>query len=89
MKYAKEKLAGVLLIAAVITNPLVNVYVESGLEWGFNQMRENSGFVALLFNVYIAGLMVFYYQKAYRTKIPKKTAQKAPKKARWQKYIEV
>lgn len=85
MKYInKERVGLVLILAALLLNPLTNQYVQQGFDWGMTEASKFAGIYATIAaSVYVVGLMVWYNYKAGKLNIPPKTSKK-----RTEKYLE-
>lgn len=71
----KERVALIMVVAMLITNPLTGQYVDQAIEAGFTFLFRNSSYVAIVGTVYLLGLGVYYYIKINKLNIPAKTAK--------------
>lgn len=86
MKLNKERVGLVLILIALLLNPLSNQFVQQGLDWALTEASKYAGvWATIVAGVYTVGLMVWYNFQASRIKIPHKG--KATKKLP-SKYIE-
>lgn len=76
-KITKERLALVLLVAMLLTNPLTGQYVLQGLDWAFQQMFLYGAWVTLVATIYLIGLMAYYYRRSQKINIPAKGKKKS------------
>lgn len=60
----------------IVTNPLVAVHIETGIQWVFLQIIDNSGYVGFACLGYLVGLHAYREYIKGRVKIPK-TAKKS------------
>lgn len=67
----KDKVAIVLILAMVVTNPFLGQYVLDGLDWAFQQMFLRSAWVSLVGASYLLGLTGYNSVKSTKTHIPK------------------
>lgn len=68
----KEKLGLLLVVAAIVTNPLTGQYVLEALEMLFTQFFRAGAYVSLASGIYVCGLLAWHmYQSRERVNIPK------------------
>lgn len=84
MRSLKNKLVVLAVFLLVVTNPLVAVHVEDGVNWVFYQIILYSGLVELLSLAFLVTLYVISYRRTNKVNVPKKTA-----KTKAQKYLAV
>jgi hypothetical protein len=69
-----ERIALVVILAMIATNPLTGQYVMVGIELAFQQMFIYGAYVSLAGLAYLMGLMAYHYVKSTKVNIPAKTA---------------
>lgn len=59
MKITKEKIGLLLMVAAIVTNPITGQYVQLAIEILFSQLFLFGAYVSLVAGVYISGLLLW------------------------------
>lgn len=76
-----DRLAVVMLLAMLVTNPLTGQYILQGLEWLFQQLFSLGAYVNLWGSFLVLVVAVLHYFKSERVTLPKGNTVT-------QKYIE-
>lgn len=80
MTNIKEKVALLLTVAMLVTNPVTGQYVQIAMELAFNQLFLIGSYVSLVAGVYICGLIAWnMYASREKVNIPKHSKGKAGK----------
>lgn len=79
----KERIAVILILAMLVTNPLTGQYINLAIDWVFQQLFIYGSWIGIAGSVYIAGLLFYNNYKAARLNVPAKTH-----KTKAQAYLE-
>lgn len=79
----KERVAALMLLAVILTNPLTSQYVLRAVLWVFDELVLYGAWVTMVACSYFMALMAWHWFQSDKTKIPPKT-----KKSRPTAYIE-
>lgn len=78
MTITKEKVALLLVLAAIVTNPLTGQYVQLGIELLFTEFFRIGAWVSLVSGIYVCGLMGWHiWSTRDRVNIPKGAGKRA------------
>lgn len=80
MAHAKEKIGLLLVLAALVTNPLTGQYILDGLELLFTQFFLFGPWVSLVSGIYVCGLIAWHmYSSREQVHIPRTHKKSAGK----------
>lgn len=69
----RDKIALVLLVAMLVTNPLTGQFIQQGVVWSFDQLFLQGAWISLIAAVYLIALMAFYGHQSGKPKLPSKS----------------
>lgn len=69
------RVLGVLIVAALVSNPLSGQYILQGIIWVFDKVFMYGSYVMLALGAYVLFYAGVKYANMNRVKIPKKTAK--------------